>query len=63
MYIGKEELDKAQARATSSFLKVMDYNPNFPRTAPREIGGMGLNRLYTDKGINNIFQMLKHIGA
>ena len=30
-YMKKEELDKAQAKATRSFLKAMGYNLNFPR--------------------------------
>lgn len=63
-YMGKEELDKAQAKATRRFLKPMGYNPNLLTTyALREIGGIGMNRLYTDQGIKNVCKILKHIRA
>ena len=65
-YMMKEELDKAQAKSTRSFLQAMGYNPHFPRTAayaPKEIGGIGLNRLYTKQGIRNVSQLMKHIRA
>ena len=66
-YMTKEELDKAQAKkSTRSFLQAMGYNPHFPRTAayaPKEIGGIGMNRLYTEQGIKNVSQLMKHIRA
>lgn len=65
-YTTKEELENAQTKATRSFLQAMGYNPNFPRTvayATKEIGGIGMNRLYSDQGIKSVFQMMKHIMA
>lgn len=44
----------------------MGYNPNMPRavaSAPRQLGGIDMKRLYTTQGIRNIMQRLKHMRA
>jgi ribonuclease HI len=62
-YISRKALDAIQAKATRRFLSGMGYNPNMPRAvvyAPKQAGGMGLQRLYTTQGVRNVTQFLKH---
>lgn len=44
----------------------MGFHPNMPRIVvyvPKQLGGMGLQRLYTNQGVKNVTQMLKHLRA
>ena len=65
-HIPKKTLDRIQAKATRRFLPCLGYNPNMPRIvayAPRQMGGLGMQRLYTSQGVKNTTAMLKHLRA
>ena len=64
--ISKKALDAVQAKATRRFLTAMGYHPNTPRIvayAPKQMGGIGMQRLYTNQGVKNTITMLKHLRA
>ena len=65
-YMSKRVLDKAQAKATRRFLRCHGFNPHMPRIvayAPKLLGGLGMQCMYTTQGVRNTTQMLKHIRA
>lgn len=65
-YIPRQSLNTEKARATKRFLPAMGFHPNIPRSvvhAPKQLGGLGLQRLYTNQEVRNVTQMLKHLQA
>lgn len=54
------------AKVTRRFLTGVGYNPNVSRVvvyAPKQLGGMCMQNLYTPQGVMNVTQILKHMRA
>lgn len=65
-YILKKLLDLAQTKATRRFLRCQGFNQNMLRVvayAPRLLGGLGMQRMYTTQCIYNTMQMPKYLQA
>lgn len=58
----RKVLDAIQGNATRRFLTGIGYILNMVY-APKQLGGTGMQRLYTTQGVRNLTQMLKHIRA
>jgi len=57
-------MEKAQSMTTPLILSKMGYNRNMPKAvvyAPSTHGGLGFKHLHTERGLQKVLQVLKHL--